>query len=71
MQKLGQTCVKQCYVDFSHLCMIGIALMCLNIFLGKVLKANSRQIPDYAVVPTDGFPVDRTVHNIATNGWLV
>ena len=38
---------------------------------GQVLKTNCRQIPDYAIVPTDGFPIDRTVNNIATNGWLV
>lgn len=37
---------------------------------GKILKATSRGIPDYAVVPIDGFPVDRTVNEIVTNAWL-
>lgn len=41
------------------------------ITIGKVLKTTSRQVPDYAIVPIDGYPVDRTVHHIATNGWLV
>lgn len=40
-------------------------------FIGKTLKASSRGIPDYAVVPIDGFPVDRTVNEIVTNAWLV
>lgn len=40
-------------------------------FIGKILKATSRGIPDYAVVPIDGFPVDRTVNEIVTNAWLV
>lgn len=40
-------------------------------FIGKILKAASRGIPDYAVVPIDGFPVDRTVNEIVTNAWLV
>lgn len=40
-------------------------------FTGTILKATSRGIPDYAVVPIDGFPVDRTVNEIVTNAWLV
>lgn len=41
------------------------------LFSGTVLQGNARRIPDYAVVPIDGFPVDRTVKDIATNAWLV
>ncbi|XP_052804049.1 DNA topoisomerase 2-binding protein 1-A-like isoform X2 [Mya arenaria] len=37
---------------------------------GVILQANARRIPDYAVVPIDGFPVDRTVNNIVTNAWI-
>jgi hypothetical protein len=40
-------------------------------FIGTVLQSNARRIPDYAIVPIDGFPVDRTVKDIATNAWLV
>lgn len=35
------------------------------------MKTNAREVPDYAVVPIDGFPVDRTVKDIVTNAWLV
>ena len=38
---------------------------------GTVLQSNARRIPDYAIVPIDGFPVDRTVKDIATNAWMV
>ena len=38
---------------------------------GKVLQLNVRGIPDYAIVPIDGFPVDKTVNSIVTNVWLV
>ncbi|KAL4228966.1 DNA topoisomerase 2-binding protein 1 [Mactra antiquata] len=37
---------------------------------GSVLKLTARGVPDYAVVPIDGFPVDRTVKDIVTNAWL-
>ncbi|KAK3591402.1 hypothetical protein CHS0354_005324 [Potamilus streckersoni] len=37
---------------------------------GVVIHQNFRQIPDYAVVPIDGFPVERTVKNVVTNAWL-
>ncbi|XP_053372869.1 DNA topoisomerase 2-binding protein 1-A-like [Mercenaria mercenaria] len=37
---------------------------------GTVLQSNARRIPDYAIVPIDGFPVDRTVKDIVTNAWL-
>ena len=53
-----------------------IALSTMNHVLifyisGKVLQLNARSIPDYAVVPIDGFPVDKTVNSIITNIWLV
>ncbi|XP_078332044.1 DNA topoisomerase 2-binding protein 1-like isoform X2 [Crassostrea virginica] len=35
-----------------------------------ILKTTSRGIPDYGVVPIDGFPVDRTVNEIVTNAWV-
>ncbi|XP_055995895.1 DNA topoisomerase 2-binding protein 1-like [Ostrea edulis] len=37
---------------------------------GTVSKATSRVIPDYGVVPINGFPVDRTVQEIVTNAWV-
>ncbi|KAH3704216.1 hypothetical protein DPMN_079272 [Dreissena polymorpha] len=38
---------------------------------GVVLQTSDRHIPDYAIVPMDGFPVDRTVNNIVTNTWMI
>lgn len=38
---------------------------------GKVLSARSRQVPNFAVVPVFGCPVNRTVNDIVTNAWLV
>ncbi|KAH3704143.1 hypothetical protein DPMN_079198 [Dreissena polymorpha] len=38
---------------------------------GVVLQTSDRRIPDYAIVPMDGFPVDRTVNNIVTNTWMM
>lgn len=38
---------------------------------GVVIQSNSRMIPDYAVVPVDGYPVNRTVKNIVTEVWLL
>ena len=40
-------------------------------FSGKVLQLNARGIPDYAIVPLNGYPVDKTVNSIVTNVWLV
>ncbi|XP_062568872.1 DNA topoisomerase 2-binding protein 1-A-like [Saccostrea cucullata] len=37
---------------------------------GIISKPTSRVIPDYGVVPIDGFPVDRTVNEIVTNAWV-
>ncbi|XP_052253215.1 DNA topoisomerase 2-binding protein 1-like [Dreissena polymorpha] len=37
---------------------------------GVVLQTSDRHIPDYAIVPMDGFPVDWTVINIVTNTWM-
>ncbi|XP_063404919.1 DNA topoisomerase 2-binding protein 1-like [Mytilus trossulus] len=37
---------------------------------GKVYQGNTRLVPDYGVVPVDGFPVDKTVGEIATSTWL-
>lgn len=37
---------------------------------GRVLDPKARMVPDYAVVPLDGFPVDRTVSEVVTNAWL-
>ncbi|KAL3835828.1 hypothetical protein ACJMK2_021298 [Sinanodonta woodiana] len=37
---------------------------------GVVVHQNFRPIPDYAVVPIDGFPVERTVKDVVTNAWL-
>ncbi|XP_033732968.1 LOW QUALITY PROTEIN: DNA topoisomerase 2-binding protein 1-like [Pecten maximus] len=37
---------------------------------GRVLDPKSRVVPDYAVVPLDGFPVDRTASEVVTNAWL-
>ncbi|KAK3106422.1 hypothetical protein FSP39_019639 [Pinctada imbricata] len=37
---------------------------------GKVLPHTTRTVPDYGMVPMDGFPVDRTVGEIVTNAWL-
>ena len=45
-------------------------LLCI-ISSGKVLQLNVRGIPDYAIVPIDGYPVDKTVNSIVTNVWLV
>ncbi|XP_060078060.1 DNA topoisomerase 2-binding protein 1-like isoform X2 [Ylistrum balloti] len=37
---------------------------------GRVLDPKVRLVPDYAVVPLDGFPVDRTASEVVTNAWL-
>ncbi|XP_071479717.1 DNA topoisomerase 2-binding protein 1-like [Diadema antillarum] len=37
---------------------------------GVVLPASTRAIPDYAVVPIFGWPVNLTVNEIVTNCWL-
>ncbi|KAH3704193.1 hypothetical protein DPMN_079249 [Dreissena polymorpha] len=42
-----------------------------NSFDCVVLQTSDRRIPDYAIVPMDGFPVDRTVNNIVTNTLMV
>lgn len=37
---------------------------------GTVLQWNTRTVPNYALVPIFGFPVESTVEEIATNTWL-
>ena len=51
--------------------LVAIKLYCIPFSSGKVLQLNARGIPDFAVVPIDGFPVDKTVNSIVTNAWLV
>ncbi len=38
---------------------------------GRVESVPSRVVPDYAVVPIFGCPVEQTVLEIVTNAWLV
>ena len=40
-------------------------------FSGKVYQGNTRLVPDFGIVPIDGFPIDKTVAEIATSTWLV
>ncbi|OWF40591.1 DNA topoisomerase 2-binding protein 1-like [Mizuhopecten yessoensis] len=37
---------------------------------GRVFDPKVRVVLDYAVVPLDGFPVDRTASEVVTNAWL-
>ncbi|KAJ8307553.1 hypothetical protein KUTeg_015637 [Tegillarca granosa] len=37
---------------------------------GLVIDEKDRRIPDYGIVPIDGYPVTRTVGEIATSAWL-
>ncbi|KAL5010099.1 hypothetical protein ScPMuIL_012404 [Solemya velum] len=37
---------------------------------GKVLSGHSRTVPNYGIVPIDGFQVERTVQEVVTNAWL-
>lgn len=52
-------------------CWQKVSFELLFLITATILKTTSRGIPDYGVVPIDGFPVDRTVNEIVTNAWVV
>ena len=38
---------------------------------GQIVSVTTRAVPDYAVVPIMGYPVERTVNEIVTNAFVV
>lgn len=48
-----------------------VNFLLLRFFSGKVYQGNTRLVPDFGIVPIDGFPIDKTVAEIATSTWLV
>ena len=59
------------FVNLELCCLINVSFELLFLITATILKTTSRGIPDYGVVPIDGFPVDRTVNEIVTNAWVV
>ena len=59
------------FVNLELCCLKNVSFELLFLITATILKTTSRGIPDYGVVPIDGFPVDRTVNEIVTNAWVV
>lgn len=66
MNQLKLVSQKYYRVRLCYICCTEVLLL-----TGEIPSSNSRRIPDYAVVPIMGYPVERTVHEIVTNAWLV